>query len=103
MNDPRPPRLAATAAEVEALRVRAMIGLGQSRLRQARFAEARTVLEEAEARGDQEAVDKLTRANWRFTTEAVPELADGDVLVKTLFLSLDPAMRGWMCSAVCVW
>jgi len=37
-----------------------------------------------------------TRANWSFTSEAVPELADGDVLVKTLCLSLDPAMRGWM-------
>ncbi len=37
-----------------------------------------------------------TRANWSFTTEAVPDLADGDVLVKTRYLSLDPAMRGWM-------
>jgi NADPH-dependent curcumin reductase len=37
-----------------------------------------------------------TRANWSFTTETVPDLADGDVLVKTLYLSLDPAMRGWM-------
>ncbi len=37
-----------------------------------------------------------TRADWSFTSEAVPELGDGDVLVKTLYLSLDPAMRGWM-------
>ena len=37
-----------------------------------------------------------TRANWNFTTEPVPELAEGDVLVQTRFLSLDPAMRGWM-------
>ena len=37
-----------------------------------------------------------TRANWSFTSEPVPELADGDVLVRTLYLSLDPAMRGWM-------
>jgi len=37
-----------------------------------------------------------TRANWDFTTEAVPEPASGGVLVRTLFLSLDPAMRGWM-------
>lgn len=37
-----------------------------------------------------------TRANWQFTTEAVAEPAEGDVLVKTLALSLDPAMRGWM-------
>ena len=31
-----------------------------------------------------------------FTTEPVGEPADGGVLVKTLALSLDPAMRGWM-------
>jgi NADPH-dependent curcumin reductase CurA len=37
-----------------------------------------------------------TRDNWSFTTEPVGEPADGGVLVKTLFLSLDPAMRGWM-------
>jgi NADPH-dependent curcumin reductase CurA len=37
-----------------------------------------------------------TRADWRFTTEPVQEPAAGGVLVKTLFLSLDPAMRGWM-------
>ena len=34
--------------------------------------------------------------DWSFTTEPTPELADGDVLVQTLALSLDPAMRGWM-------
>ena len=37
-----------------------------------------------------------TRANWRFTEEAVVEPGPGGVLVKTLYLSLDPAMRGWM-------
>ena len=37
-----------------------------------------------------------TRANWRFTEEPVAAPAPGDVLVKTLALSLDPAMRGWM-------
>jgi len=37
-----------------------------------------------------------TRANWNFTTESVAEPADGGVLVKTLSLSLDPAMRGWL-------
>ncbi|HQS01126.1 MULTISPECIES: NADP-dependent oxidoreductase [unclassified Polaromonas] len=37
-----------------------------------------------------------TRANWSFTTEPVPEPGPGGVLVKTLYLSLDPAMRGWM-------
>ena len=37
-----------------------------------------------------------TRANWSHTTEPVAEPAEGGVLVKTLALSLDPAMRGWM-------
>lgn len=37
-----------------------------------------------------------TKANWKFTEEAVSEPGPGGVLVKTLYLSLDPAMRGWM-------
>ena len=37
-----------------------------------------------------------TRANWNFTTEPVAEPGSGGVLIKTLYLSLDPAMRGWM-------
>ena len=37
-----------------------------------------------------------TRANWNVTSEAVAEPGPGGVLVKTLSLSLDPAMRGWM-------
>ena len=37
-----------------------------------------------------------TRDNWSFTTEPVAEPGPGGVLVKTLYLSLDPAMRGWM-------
>ena len=37
-----------------------------------------------------------TREHWSFTTEPVGEPADGGVLVKTLTLSLDPAMRGWL-------
>ena len=35
-------------------------------------------------------------ADWSFTTEPVGAADDGGVLVKTLALSLDPAMRGWM-------
>jgi NADPH-dependent curcumin reductase CurA len=35
-------------------------------------------------------------SDWKFTSEPVRELADGEILVKTLYLSLDPAMRGWM-------
>jgi NADPH-dependent curcumin reductase CurA len=34
--------------------------------------------------------------NWQFTEEPVTEPAEGQVLVKTLLLSLDPAMRGWL-------
>ena len=37
-----------------------------------------------------------TRDGWDFTTEPVSQPADGGVLVKTLAISLDPAMRGWM-------
>jgi len=37
-----------------------------------------------------------TRDNWRFTSESVAEPGPGGVLIKTLSLSLDPAMRGWM-------
>ncbi len=33
---------------------------------------------------------------WDFTSEPVREPAAGEVLVKVLYLSLDPAMRGWM-------
>ena len=35
-------------------------------------------------------------SDWQFTEEPVAEPAEGGVLVKTLALSLDPAMRGWM-------
>ena len=36
------------------------------------------------------------REDWSLTTEPVGEPEAGGVLVKTLALSLDPAMRGWM-------
>jgi NADPH-dependent curcumin reductase CurA len=36
------------------------------------------------------------REDWSFTTEPVAEPDEGGVVVKTLALSLDPAMRGWM-------
>jgi NADPH-dependent curcumin reductase CurA len=35
-------------------------------------------------------------SDWSHTEEPVPELDEGEVLVKILYLSLDPAMRGWM-------
>jgi NADPH-dependent curcumin reductase CurA len=37
-----------------------------------------------------------TRDNWSDTVEPVASPPEGGVLVKTLYLSLDPAMRGWM-------
>lgn len=37
-----------------------------------------------------------TRNNWSFTEQMVGEPSEGEVLVKILSLSLDPAMRGWM-------
>ena len=37
-----------------------------------------------------------TAANWAATSEPVTEPTEGGVLLKTLALSLDPAMRGWM-------
>ena len=33
---------------------------------------------------------------WEVTTEAVPEPAEGEFLLRTEYVSLDPAMRGWM-------
>jgi NADPH-dependent curcumin reductase CurA len=35
-------------------------------------------------------------SDWQHTAEPVAEPADGGIVVKTLMLSLDPAMRGWM-------
>jgi NADPH-dependent curcumin reductase CurA len=36
------------------------------------------------------------REHFDYVEEPLPELADGQVLVKTAYISLDPAMRGWM-------
>jgi NADPH-dependent curcumin reductase len=41
-------------------------------------------------------VGEPKRSDFSFTDEAVPAIADGQMLVKVLYLSLDPAMRGWM-------
>jgi NADPH-dependent curcumin reductase CurA len=35
-------------------------------------------------------------ADWQSTEEALAPLEDGEVRVRVLYLSLDPAMRGWM-------
>jgi NADPH-dependent curcumin reductase len=36
------------------------------------------------------------RSDWSYEETAVPEPQDGEVLVKIQYISLDPAMRGWM-------
>jgi NADPH-dependent curcumin reductase CurA len=34
--------------------------------------------------------------DWNYIQEPVAELKDGEFLIKILYISLDPAMRGWM-------
>jgi NADPH-dependent curcumin reductase len=36
------------------------------------------------------------RSDWQFTEEAVGDVGEGQMLVQVQFISLDPAMRGWM-------
>ncbi|PPE71539.1 NADP-dependent oxidoreductase [Caldimonas thermodepolymerans] len=37
-----------------------------------------------------------TRDNWQHTAEPVAEPPEGGLVVQVLYLSIDPAMRGWM-------
>lgn len=37
-----------------------------------------------------------TASTWSMESNPMPELKEGEVLVKTIYISLDPAMRGWM-------
>ena len=41
-------------------------------------------------------VGTVKASDWQRTEEEVRALQDGEVLVQNLFISLDPAMRGWM-------
>jgi NADPH-dependent curcumin reductase CurA len=36
------------------------------------------------------------RSDWNYAEEPVREPAGGEILIKVLYVSLDPAMRGWM-------
>ncbi len=36
------------------------------------------------------------RSDWKYVEEPVREPSDGEVLIRILYISLDPAMRGWM-------
>src|SRR5262244_3099686 len=38
----------------------------------------------------------VKRSDFEFSTTPAPQPGPGEVLVKVLYLSLDPAMRGWM-------
>ena len=48
------------------------------------------------ARLAQRPVGLVKREDFEFGDEAVPEPGDGEFRVKTEFISLDPAMRGWV-------
>ncbi len=41
-------------------------------------------------------VGMVQRSDFEYTEGPVPEPGEGEVLVKILYISLDPAMRGWM-------
>jgi hypothetical protein len=41
-------------------------------------------------------VGMVSASDFEFKQEPVPELADGQYLVRNLYISLDPTMRGWM-------
>jgi len=41
-------------------------------------------------------VGMVKDSDWQQVSEPLRELADGEILIKVLYLSLDPAMRGWM-------
>ncbi|MRX08888.1 zinc-binding dehydrogenase [Pseudoduganella sp. FT25W] len=41
-------------------------------------------------------VGMVKDSDWQQVDEPLRELADGEVRIKVLYLSLDPAMRGWM-------
>ncbi|MCP9754439.1 NADP-dependent oxidoreductase [Lacihabitans sp. CCS-44] len=45
---------------------------------------------------NQRPVGTPTSECWRIETVELPEMAEGEVLVKTKYISIDPAMRGWM-------
>jgi hypothetical protein len=40
-----------------------------------------------------------TRDNFTLAKEPIPDLRDGEIAIETRFISLDPAMRGWMSDA----
>ena len=41
-------------------------------------------------------VGNVKASDWNYTQEALRAPSEGEVLIQVLYLSLDPAMRGWM-------
>ncbi|MCU7554016.1 NADP-dependent oxidoreductase [Alteromonas sp. ASW11-19] len=41
-------------------------------------------------------VGEPTQDNWKLASVSLPEVNDGELAVKIHYISLDPAMRGWM-------
>lgn len=41
-------------------------------------------------------VGEPTRDNWELAESTVPSIKSGEMLIKVLYVSLDPAMRGWL-------
>ncbi|KXJ61038.1 MAG: NADP-dependent oxidoreductase [Alteromonas sp. Nap_26] len=41
-------------------------------------------------------VGEPTRENWQLANVTLPDVDDGQIAVKIKYISLDPAMRGWM-------
>lgn len=41
-------------------------------------------------------VGMCNRSHWNYTEEAINDIAESELLVKVLYLSLEPAMRGWI-------
>ncbi|AZP13798.1 NADP-dependent oxidoreductase [Undibacterium parvum] len=35
-------------------------------------------------------------SDWSFSSEALRDIVEGEIIVQAIYLSLDPAMRGWM-------
>ncbi|WP_413995316.1 NADP-dependent oxidoreductase [Maribacter sp. 2307ULW6-5] len=42
---------------------------------------------------------KAEADTWNLVENPIPEIGDGDILIKQHYISLDPAMRGWMNNA----
>ena len=37
-----------------------------------------------------------SKDTWEYDFETIDELCDGEIIIQNLYISVDPAMRGWM-------